>query len=66
MENNNQEEIRETVERPSVMNFDKSVFSRLVVADLSKSKDGRGILKKYKQSEVREFVENYKLERNQI
>ena len=66
MENNNQENIREVAERPSIMNFDKSTFSRLVVADLSKNKDGRGILKKYKQSEVREFVENYKLERNQI
>lgn len=66
MENSNIEEVREVAERPSVMNFDRSTFSRLMISDLSKSKEGRSLLKKYKQSEVREFIENYKLERNQI
>jgi hypothetical protein len=38
----------------------------LVINDLAKNREGRAVLKKYTQSEVREIVENYKLERNQI
>lgn len=55
----------ENVKRKNVMTFDRNVFARLVITDLSKSKDGRNFLKKYKQSEVREIIENYKLPRNQ-
>ncbi|MFS0905796.1 hypothetical protein AB3N02_22495 [Priestia aryabhattai] len=47
------------------MVFTKQDFARLVINELSSSRVGRSFLKKYKQSEVREFVENYKLERNQ-
>jgi hypothetical protein len=52
------------VARPVVFNI--SEFSRLVVNDLSKTREGRQALRKYSQDEVRDFVENYKLERNQI
>lgn len=52
-------------ERKSVMMFDKMAFAKLVIGELSGSKEGRNLLKKYKQSEVREFVENYKLPKNQ-
>lgn len=53
-------------ERRNVMAFDKALFGKLVVSDLSTTKDGRALLKKYKQSEVREIIENYRLERNEI
>lgn len=53
-------------ERNNMMHYDKQAFSRLIISDLSKSKGGNGLLKKYKQSEVREIIEGYKLERNQI
>lgn len=52
-------------ERKNAMVFDKASFSKLVISDLSRTKDGRGLLKKYKQSEVREILENFKQERNQ-
>jgi hypothetical protein len=52
-------------ERKKMMVFNQQEFARLVINELSSSRTGRGFLKKYKQSEVREFVENYKLERNQ-
>lgn len=51
--------------RKTMMTFDTVNFARLVINDLSKSRDGRSLLKKYKQSEVREIIEGYKLERNQ-
>ena len=54
-----------SVNRPKVMVYDRNVFSKLVINDLSKTRVGRGLLKKYKQSEVREVIENYKTERNQ-
>jgi hypothetical protein len=62
-ENTNQEQ--QTFERKNVMVFDKMEFARLVINELSSNKDGRSFLKKYKQSEVREFIENYKLPKNQ-
>lgn len=64
MENNKDKE--EVFERKQVMVFDKALFSKLVINDLSKSREGRTLLKKYTQSEVRDIVENYKLERNQV
>lgn len=64
MEQNNQEQ--KQVERPTVYSFDTALFSRLVINDLSRTREGRTVLKKYTQSEVREIVENYKTERNQI
>src|SRR6185437_5914944 len=63
-EQNTNEQI-ENFERKNVMVFDKMDFDRLVISELSGSKDGRNFLKKYKQSEVREIVENYKQPRNQ-
>jgi len=56
----------EQVERKNVMVFDKMEFARLVVNDLSGAKAGRSLLKKYKQSEVREIIENFKKEANQV
>lgn len=58
------EEIKE-VTRPSVVSFKKEEFAKLIINDLSSSKSGRKFLKKYKQSEVREIIENYKDEKNQ-
>lgn len=52
--------------RNSMLVFNKLDFARLVTKELSTSKEGRAILKKYKQSEIREIIENYKQERNQI
>lgn len=54
-----------TVERKNVMIFDSAEFARLVITDLASKKSGRSLLKKYKQSEVREILEGYKLPRNQ-
>lgn len=54
-----------TVERKNVMVFDSAEFARLVITDLANKKNGRSLLKKYKQSEVREIIEGYKLPRNQ-
>lgn len=51
--------------RNTAMTFDKSSFGRLVINDLSGSRMGRGLLKKYKQSEVREIIEKFTLKRNQ-
>jgi hypothetical protein len=53
------------VERPNVMVFDKHAFSKLVINELSSSRDGKSLLKKYKQSEVREIIEGFKLPKNQ-
>jgi hypothetical protein len=55
----------ENFERKNVMVFDKMAFAKLVINELSGSKDGKNFLKKYKQSEVREIIENYKLPKNQ-
>lgn len=61
----NQEEQPSLKPRQAAMVFDANTFARLVINDLSKNKDGRGILKKYKQSEVRDIIEGYKKEINQ-
>lgn len=66
MENLNQNIDEKEIARKNAMVFDKHVFGKLVTSDLSIVKDGRSLLRKYKQSEVREIIENYKLERNQI
>lgn len=47
------------------MNFEKHDFARLIISDLSNTQSGRNFLKKYKQSEVRDVIENYKVEKNQ-
>src|SRR5690606_26072105 len=47
------------------MAFNKEDFARLVINELSNNKQGKSLLKKYKQSEVREIIENYKLPKNQ-
>jgi hypothetical protein len=52
-------------ERQKVMSFDKADFARLVINDLSGSPSGRKFLKKYSQSEVRDIIENYKIDKNQ-
>lgn len=51
--------------RANAMSFERAEFARLVINDLSTSQSGRNFLKKYKQSEVRETIENYKMEKNQ-
>ena len=53
-------------QRYKQMEFSKEDFAKLIITELSSSKDGRQLLKKYKQSEVREIVENYHVERNQV
>lgn len=55
----------ESLERAKSMQFAKSNFAKLIISDLSNSSQGRRFLKKYKQSEVREIIENYKIEKNQ-
>ncbi|AKQ08537.1 portal protein [Bacillus phage PBC2] len=55
----------EKIDRPKAMTFDHMAFAKLVVNDLSKSREGRRMLKKYKQSEVRDIIENFKLPKNQ-
>lgn len=54
------------IDRKNVMMFDKAEFARLVISQLSSSREGRSLLKKYKQSEVREIIEGFKREQNQI
>lgn len=51
--------------RAKQMSFSKQDFAKLVVNDLTATPNGRNFLKKYKQSEVREIIENYKVEKNQ-
>lgn len=59
------EKVNEVAERSKKMSFSKAEFQRLVINDLSSSASGRQFLKKYKQSEVRETIEGYKIEANQ-
>lgn len=56
---------RKVFTRPNVMFYDKQNFAKLVINDLTGTRVNRGFLKKYKQSEVREIIENFKLQRNQ-
>ncbi|QPK89735.1 hypothetical protein IEN91_04600 [Bacillus velezensis] len=51
--------------RESVMSFSKAQFARIIFNDLKKSSKGRTFLKSYKQSEVREIIEGYKVDANQ-
>lgn len=53
------------IERKKAMVFDKMEFAKLIISDLSTKKSGKSLLKKYKQSEVREILENYMLPQNQ-
>lgn len=55
----------ESIERKNVMVFDKMAFAKLAINELSSSREGKNFLKKYKQSEVREIIENFKLPKNQ-
>lgn len=66
MTNQDNQEQKPKMERDNKMVFDTTSFARLVVNELSKSQGGRSVLKKYKQSEVREIIEGYKAEQNQI
>lgn len=52
-------------ERKKTMEFTRQDFARLVINDLSSTTKGRNFLKKYTQSEVRDIIENYKIEKNQ-
>lgn len=66
MEEMNKENIEDKIKkRDSLIMFDRSTFAKLIINDLSKSKQGKSFLKKYKQSEVREIIENYKVYKNQ-
>jgi len=55
----------ENNQRQSVMAFSQMDFAKLIINDLTNSREARSILKKYKQSEVREIIEAYKLPKNQ-
>lgn len=67
MEKQNNEVVnQEQDKRNSMLVFNKLDFARLITKELSTSKEGRAMLKKYKQSEIRDIIENYKLERNQV
>lgn len=59
------QEISKSTERTSKMAFSKTDFARLAITDLSNTSSGRTFLKKYKQSEVREIIENYHIPKNQ-
>lgn len=63
---NEEKQVEKQTERLSVMSFERSDFARLVISDLSGNKNGRNLLKKYKQSEIRDIIENFKLDRNQV
>lgn len=52
-------------ERKSIMQFSKNDLSKMAISDLSSSIEGRKFLKKYKQSEVKEIIENFTTEANQ-
>lgn len=54
------------IERKNAMMYNRTDFAKLVINDLSSTQNGRGFLKKYKQSEVREIIENFTVERNQV
>lgn len=67
-ENNGYDEERDNLpieQRKSRIIFSNANFARLVVNDLSSTRSGRGLLKKYKQSDVREMIEGYRLPKNQ-
>lgn len=52
--------------RANMMEFTQDNLSKMIMSDLTSTIDGRNVLKKYKQSEVREIIENYTLEKNQV
>lgn len=53
------------IQRKKTTEFAKQDFARLMLNDLSSTQAGRNFLRKYTQSEVRDIIENYKVERNQ-
>jgi len=57
--------VEQNLERNKALNFSGADFSRIILSDLKSTTGGRAFLKKYKQSEIREIIEGYKLERNQ-
>lgn len=61
------EKDKESDVRKKVIVFDESKFNfaKLVINDLSSTGEGRSFLKKYKQSEVRDMIENFKNPKNQ-
>lgn len=63
--NNEVRDEAEVHKRPNAMVYNSMAFARLIIDELSITKDGKNFLKKYKQSEVRDIIENYKLPRNQ-
>jgi hypothetical protein len=60
------ENTNKLTERNKAMIFDKHAFAKLVLSELSGNRDGRNLLKKYKQSEVRDIIENYSTPANQV
>lgn len=65
MSESNENVEQKDITRGNVLNFDRTLFQKLVISDLQRSKQGRSFLKKYKQSEVREILENYRIPKNQ-
>lgn len=55
----------EMKQRDNAMQYDMASFSKLILSDLSKNRSGRNLLKKYKQSDVRDIIESYTKEQSQ-
>lgn len=56
----------EAEQRSNMMSYAQANLTGMIMSDLSNNIDNRNVLKKYKQSEVREIIDNYTSEKNQI
>ena len=51
---------KEELKRNVAVKFSNEEFSKLVIKDLASTTAGRSVVKNFKQSEVRDFINNYK------
>lgn len=65
MVTSNNENIDEELKRKSAIKFSDNEFSKLVIKDLASTTSGRAVIKNFKQSEVRDLINNYKREESQ-
>ena len=56
---------KEELKRNVAVKFSNEEFSKLVIKDLASTTAGRSVVKNFKQSEVRDFINNYKREESQ-
>ena len=56
---------KEELKRNVAVKFSNEEFSKLVIKDLASTTAGRNVVKNFKQSEVRDFINNYKREESQ-